>query len=599
MAALAKPERRQSDGHWPAHDKGEAMVMRKRRIIALTAGALIASSALAACGGSDNGNKPSSGSGVEKGGTLYFKVEDPIDHWDPQRTYVGTDISKQSRLVYRELVTFGDASDPVESAKPIPDLATDTGTSSNGGKVWKFTVRDDVKWQDGKPVTCEDLKYGMSRNFAGDVITGGPSFYVLSYLNIPADKDGSPAYKGPYTKVGQDLYDKAVTCDGNTITYNFNKPWPDFPLAIAALHLASPYRADKDQGDKSNYQIFSNGPYMLEGTWDKNSGGTLVRNPQYGGDDSNSRKALPDKIVFQIGDKTETTYDELFADSGQAQCTVSDNRIPPSMFSQIPSAEDRYLNPESPYADYLWFNVKKLPLPVRQALATATNREGWINAGGGERAYIPAQSVVNPVVAGYKANPVFEDIPLAGDPEKAKSILQQAGIKMPYKIELRYPQGDTADKQTAALKETWDKAGFSVTLSPEGDVYYSNIQKPDHNYDVGWAGWGADWPSPMTVLPPLFDSRANITAGSLGQDYGKYEGKEFNAKISEAQNATDLDTQIADLQQADDILAKDMVYFPLEIAKFNWLFGSKVDFHVTPASNAYPDLGLIGLKGSC
>ncbi len=129
---------------------------------------------------------------------------------------------------------------------------------------------------------------------------------------------------------------------------------------------------------------------------------------------------------------------------------------------------------------------------------------------------------MNPSVAGYKEVSTFKDIPLAGDPDAAKKILTDAKIKTPYKIELRYPQSDTADKQAAALKETWDKAGFDVKLSPEGDVYYSNIQKPDHNYDVGWAGWGADWPSPMTVLPPLFDSRANITSGSLGQDYGKY-----------------------------------------------------------------------------
>ncbi len=43
-----------------------------------------------------------------------------------------------------------------------------------------------------------------------------------------------------------------------------------------------------------------------------------------------------------------------------------------------------------------------------------------------------------------------------------------------------------------------------------------------------------------------------------------------------------------------------MVYMPLEIAKFNWVTGSKVDFHTTPGSNSFPDLGLIGLRdGGC
>ena len=40
--------------------------------------------------------------------------------------------------------------------------------------------------------------------------------------------------------------------------------------------MMDPYRQDKDQGAKSNYQIFSNGPYKLEGDqWNKNKGGTL------------------------------------------------------------------------------------------------------------------------------------------------------------------------------------------------------------------------------------------------------------------------------------------------------------------------------------
>jgi len=578
------------------------MASNKKRFLATTAGALLVSTLLAACGGSDDGDGGGSGEPAAEGGTLYFVNEDPIDHWDPQRTYVGTDISKQSRLVYRELVTFGTSTDPEEASTPLPDLATDTGTSSEGGKVWEFTLRDGVTWQDGKPVTCEDLKYGASRNFATDVITGGPSFYVLSYLDIPTNPDGSSKYKGPYTGEGQELFDKAVTCDGNTITYNFNKPWPDFPLAVAALHMMSPYRADKDQGNSSNYQIFSNGPYMLEGEWDKESGGTFVRNPEYdpASDETDSRQALPDEIEFRIGDKTETIYNEIIADSGDAACTVSDHRLPPSMFAEIANVEDRYQNPESPYVDYLWFNHEMLDLPVRQALAMATNREGWIAAGGGERAYIPANSIVNPVVAGYQENPVFADIPLGGDPEAAKQILEDAGVEMPYDIELRYPQSDTADKQAGALKEVWDEAGFNVTLSPEGDVYYSNIQKPDHNYAVGWAGWGADWPSPMTVIPPLFDSRANITDGSLGQDYGKYVSEELHAAVDEAANASDLDAQFAALQEADTILAEDMVYMPLEIALFNWVTGSKVDFHTTPGSNAYPDLGLIGLRdGGC
>ena len=67
--------------------------------------------------------------------------------------------------------------------------------------------------------------------FATDVITGGPN-YILGYLDVPKDEaTGLPAYNGPYKNDNAADFDKAVVCDGKTITYNFNKPWPDFPLA--------------------------------------------------------------------------------------------------------------------------------------------------------------------------------------------------------------------------------------------------------------------------------------------------------------------------------------------------------------------------------
>ena len=46
--------------------------------------------------------------------------------------------------------------------------------------------------------------------------------YAIAYLDIPKDKDGTSVYKGPYVTKGNDTaaFDKAVVCDGNTITFN-------------------------------------------------------------------------------------------------------------------------------------------------------------------------------------------------------------------------------------------------------------------------------------------------------------------------------------------------------------------------------------------
>jgi peptide/nickel transport system substrate-binding protein len=576
------------------------MLRYRKRVLAASAAAAL-SAGLVACGGGSDG----SGSGDSPteagaaGGTLNYLVNSPIEHVDPQRIYVGRDISNFSRTVYRQLVTFPISTDPEVSNTPVPDLATDTGTSAEGGKTWSFTIKDGVKWEDGKPITCEDFKYGASRVFATDVITGGPN-YLLSYLDVPTDDEsGLPAYNGPYEGAGQDLFDKAITCDGSKITYNFKKPWPDFPLAVAGLHMMDPYRQDKDQGDKSNFQIFSNGPYKLDGAWSKNSGATLVRNENYdkATDSDDIRKALPDSIVFNIGQTNETIYDQLIADVGDAQTAVTGSRIPPSYYNQIEGAvAERSVLVDSPFADYLVPNFRKLKDPkVREALKVATNAEGWINAGGGDKAWGPSESIVNPAVVGYQENPAFSG-PQEGDPDAAKKLLEEAGVKLPYPITFTYQSTETADKQAAALKETWDDAGFDTTLDGLGDTYYDVIQKPTKDSDVMWGGWGADWPSAITVTPPLFDSRINLTKNSDGQDYGAYESDEFNALVDQAQAATSLEDQTAALQQADLVLGQDVAYIPLEVAKFYFLHGSKVTGYMnTPASAMNPDLGPIGV----
>src|SRR4029078_2665203 len=135
-------------------------------------------------------------------------------------------------------------------------------------------------------------------------------------LDVPEDKDGTPSYKGPYTGQGQADFDKAVTCDGNTITYGFKKPWPDFPLAVASLRAFDPYRQDQDKGDKSDLAVFSNGPYMLQGTWNEDSGGTFVRNPKWDATEDTNRQANPDQFTFQIGIEAEVVIDRMIAAQG-------------------------------------------------------------------------------------------------------------------------------------------------------------------------------------------------------------------------------------------------------------------------------------------
>lgn len=565
----------------------------QRALVAVTAGAL--GLTLAGCGEQE----PDAASN-----TLTVLHHQPYESADPQRIYVGAQIAHFRRLVYRGLVAFPMSEDAAEATTPVPDLATDTGTSRRGGRVWSFTLKDGVTWEDGSEITCEDVRYGTSRVFANDVLTGGPN-YTLSYLDVPRDDAGAPAYKGPYSGEGQQHFDRAVTCDGRTVTFRFSKPWADFPLAIAATMMVDPYKASFDEGAGSQWKVLSNGPYRLEeGEWDRTSGATLVRNEEYDRSTDSPdqlRMALPDRIEMTV-DPSETAgelfNDRLIQDAARDQRSITIARVGPAQLPRVTGeVAERYVRVDSPFTGFLVPNQKRLDdLRVRRALALATDVNAWVTALGGERMARPAENLVNPSVPGFEELDAFAGSN-SGDPASARALLDDAGVRTPYPITVAYLGGPSTDKAMSALKAGWDEAGFETTLEPLGATYYDVISRDDDEYDVTWAGWAADWPSMTTVLAPLFDSRPNFSPGSCGQNFGCYRSPAFERLVDRADAAADLDSQVDLLQQAGDVLAEDVAYIPLEVSTMNWLHGSKVSgFTASPASNHYPEIGLIGVE---
>jgi peptide/nickel transport system substrate-binding protein len=579
---------------------------RRNGIVAIALGSVVALTAAACGGGTTTPKATETGSGAsaaKAGGTLYYLTKRSAEHLDPTRTYIGRDISNEARLMYRTLTTF-----PVvggkDSLKIVADLATDTGTATDNGKTWKFTLKAGVKWQDGKDITCADFQYGISRSFAVDTLTGGPN-YAIQFLDIPTEAKGGSIYKGPFAKdaVGQAAFDKSITCTGNDITFHLKKPVGDFNYAVY-LPAFAPYRKDQDQGDKSNFAVFSTGPYMLQGPWAKGKGGTFVRNKNWDAKTDTVRKALPDTIVFTEGLTNEVIAQRLISDQGNDKFAVTDRQVPPAFQPQVLSnaqLKPRFENVDAPFVDYLTPNFKTLTNPlVRQALAVSTDKAGYITANGGATSGRPAQTLISPSVLGYKDFNAF-NAPDNGDPAKAAGLLKQAAVTTPYPIRFTYSGGTpTSEKYAAALKAGWERNGnFKVTLNELTDTYYDVIQNPANagKYDVTWAGWGADWPSASTVIPPLFDSRVNISAASNGQDYGYYDNAAFNKKIDEAYATTDLTKQFAMWGDLDEQLAKEVAYIPLAYEKFFFIWGSGVTGWIDNQAFAdYPDLGSLGVK---
>lgn len=554
----------------------------------------------AACG-SDDDSGPSSDGATTKGGTItLLDVPTNYEGTDPASIYYGHQIAEFRRLVYRSLVAFPISDDPKVSGTPTPDLATDTGTTPDGGKTWSFTLKDGIKWEDGSDITCEDFQYGISRSFDENLVHGtGPGTTYISTL------DGTEGYTGPFTSTPeqQEAFDsKAVTCDGKTVTYNFTQAFPDFPQSVAALFVTDPYKKSFDQGTKNLYKIFSNGPYKVEGnTFDSAKGATFVRNDSYdlASDDVTLRESNPDVWEIELLQDQGAIFDRLIANRGDDETALATSNIPSDKYAEITGdVAARTTKVASPYTRFLQINNLKVTDPkVRLAITTAVDRAGALKVLGGANYGEVSSTLVSKSTPGYQPNPAFEKIPENGDTAAAKQLLEDAG-KAGYALKVSFVQSDTNSKLFALLKENWEAAGFKVTLNgiPEeaNPGYYTLMSEKDKDTDVFYSGWASDWPSLLAVVPVILETE------NPGFNYGYYSNAEVDKFIADGRTAIaagDVDKMISNVQQADALAGEDAAYTPLLQQSNYFLYGSKIGgFLPDVASSFYPDLGSMFVK---
>ncbi|MGC5410901.1 ABC transporter substrate-binding protein, partial [Streptomyces sp. DT225] len=156
------------------------------------------------------------------------------------------------------------------SMKLVGDLATDAGTTKDGGKTWAFTLKDGLKWEDGKELTVEDVRHGIERGFASFTTEGAG--YAQQALTGTTDFRGK--YKGPFS--GKHLDSVVIDKAAKTITFKLAEARPDFNFTLAmSSYGAVPVKGDsKEKYDKDPV---SAGPYRIKShSVDKSM--TLVRN---------------------------------------------------------------------------------------------------------------------------------------------------------------------------------------------------------------------------------------------------------------------------------------------------------------------------------
>ena len=480
----------------------------------------------------------------------------------------------------------------------VPDLATDTGTPVDGGKSWSFTLRDGITWEDGAPITCADVKYGISRTFATDIITDGPSF-AITLLDIPTEDDGTSAYKGPYSGEGQDLYDQAVTCsdDDKTITFNLANPAGDFNYTLTLLSF-SPVREDADTGEKYTLNPLSNGPYKIQ----ENTPGSklvLVRNENWdpASDPIRGEKAYPDTVQVNFGLTGSVITQRLIADSGDDQMALGmGDNVDPAQLAAVfndPNLENRRLDDYDPYVRYVAINTELVPnVKHRQAIAAAFPRADMLTIAGGTFAGDLADGVIKPNLAiDYAESGMWTDlfgqaIPDNGDPEFAKQLIADSGEEMPA-LTYDYAKTEVNDKSASAIVTALEKAGIKVNPNPiDPGGYYGIVLDPAKQGHLSTAGWGPDWLNASTVIPPLFTP-------SGGFPLSRYDNPEFTKKVEEALLIADRAEQGKAWAELNKEAMAEALVVPTRFGKQQRIWGSKIGgayFWAPYGSWGYADL---------
>jgi peptide/nickel transport system substrate-binding protein len=559
---------------------------------------------LAACGGSNNsGGPPGAGSttieeggskgqaqdpnrqgpapeieGAQKGGTIKVVSVFGLNTMDPTEAYYGNTLNILEELVTRSLTQY--AYDPkTKDEVLVPDLATDLGTHNDNFTQWTFTLRDGVKWENGDPVTPEEVKYGIERSFDRATFPEGAIYSNQFFLD--GDK-----YKGPY-KSGTDY--KGVVIKGQKITIKMAKPFPDMPY-WGAFPAMGPIPTDKSVSDPAKYaqHPWSTGPYMFKDYTPEKSL-TLVKNPNWDPATDPARHQYVDGFDMQFDVPSAKIDQIMIQDNGEGKNTMTYDDVLSSDYLKFKqTSSDRLVTGPYPLTNFWYPDYRKIKdKRIREAIAWAYPYHDSFAASGVIEGVtrIPATNIEPPGVPGrVPYNPVPGHKIASTDTDKAHALLKQANA-LGYELKFLYATDDPLlVAQKDAIVTSLEKAGFKATPVATTVADLSTVRAdPDADINVRSGGWISDWPSGSSWIPPVFQS-VNVKEG-IGANYAIFSEKKVDQRIQQIY-LLPLDKQAAAWNALDQfIMTKYFPVIPISYGGVAQMRGSNVQgMQINPAA---------------
>jgi peptide/nickel transport system substrate-binding protein len=469
--------------------------------------------------------------------------------------------------------------DGLKSGKTTPWLAKSYAWS-NGNKTLTFTIRDGVKWSDGKPFSAADVVYTFNLLKKNPALDLNANWSVL----------------------------KSVTQNGNKVVFNFKTAAVPYFYYIAdqtpivAQHI---WTSIKNPTTYKDTKPVGTGPFTMSSCSPQVI--KYKKNPSYW----QSGKPTIDTVYYPAFTSNDPANQQLA--SGKAQWG--------SQF--IPNINAYYLK-KSPDNHY-WFppvvNVAVYinqtdpilkNLPVRQAMAYAIDRNKVSEIG--EYGYEPPSNqtgIVTPTFSDWLDQGLAKKVDY--NPTKAEQILQQAGYKKvggvyqtPDGKPLSFTMiniGGYSDWVASAqlVQEQLKAVGIKVVPQNLSSQTYDNDVYTGH-YQLAYDGNQTAGPTPYYELRSLLYSKGSAPIGkTAGSDWERYSNPQVDQLIEQYAATSDSATQHKIVKQLEAAMVNDIPVIPVtegvDWYQYNtkdiagWV--TKGDPFARPAAYVNPDWGVM------
>jgi peptide/nickel transport system substrate-binding protein len=446
--------------------------------------------------------------------------------------------------VFQSLLTYEPGQD-----QPVPDAAERCEFTDHQLTVYRCTLRDDLRFSNGNPVTPEDVKFSFDRILA----MAERAEREAADDSIPEDEKFT--YAGPASLLATLA---AVRVDGQDVIFELTQSDATFPHIVAGSVGAIVDRESYEELEpRDDGVVVGSGPYLLE-EYRQDEYAELVPNPDYRG--AFEVPETPVTVRYFVQGEDGTSADELLARAWEAgELDVNDGKMPPGALADVNRGDPRYSINESTGSAVrvMAFNTDEgMALGdrvARQAVAGLLDREE-ISTDVQQGTVEPAYSLIPVGFTGHGTP--FYDRYRDADPAELGAAMEAAGLTLPVEFTLAYSRGAATTAEAELIERQLESDGlFDVTIEyHEWTDFFSTIYG-SRDYDAYLITWQPDYPDPATFTDGILGPGDGLATG-FGDD-------EINRLITRTQAEPDRGKAAEDFRAIHELAAEAAPIIPI------------------------------------